>query len=171
MNSKILGIVPKRIMAFIVDFFILNFVVVQPLSLKIQGIVPLITSMGDLSIYLQQNPNVSKELNIFAILLAGLFFAYFVLLDYFVGQTLGKKLFKLRVVATGSYLGQIRLGNKITFLQALLRNAAVLPLFPFFLLWIVDPLTLLFKGERFSEKYAKTTVVDASGINLPKQKL
>ena len=148
----------KRVLAFLIDLFILNLVVLQPLSFKIQRIVPEGAAFGDLYSYFNQNPVLMNEANMISMLIIGLFFAYFFLLDWLLGQTLGKKLMGLVVVSRGSFL-YTHYGPKVTVLQAFVRNLALIPLFPFVLLWVLDPFYLFWKGRRLSDVYTKTDVV------------
>jgi uncharacterized RDD family membrane protein YckC len=50
-------------------------------------------------------------------------------------------------------------GN-LTFAQALLRNLFLLPFFPFYLLWLIEPLFYVFQGERLLEYWSKTETVE-----------
>lgn len=160
-------VVWKRFGAFLIDLFLLQFFVVQPLAFKIQRLIPAETSFRDISLYLQQQPELSKELNMLFLLLFGLIFAYFVVLEWSIGQTLGKKILNIRVVATGPFLSQQKPQGKITLLQAIVRNIPLLPVFPLIFLWVVDPLFLMIKKDRLTDRYVHTTVV----LCTPKQKV
>ena len=150
----------KRILAFLLDLLILNLVIIQPIAFRLQKVIPLTTvDITAVSAFLQAHPAVAKELDYLSVLAMLLIYSYFVLMEYFIGQTIGKKIMKLYVVATGPFLQHEKGNYKITFVQAMLRNVCVLPLFPLVLLWIIDPLYLLFKKERFSDNYAHTAVI------------
>ena len=160
MNFKI-SLLSKRFFAFLIDFFLLNIIIVQPLSLRIQSIVPEGTAFGDLYSYFNQNPTLLSEANVISLLIIVLFFLYFFLLDWLLGQTLGKKIMGLAVVSNGNFL-YVSYGKKVTVLQAFVRNLALLPLFPFVILWIVDPFYLVWKGKRLSDRYTKTDVISTA---------
>jgi uncharacterized RDD family membrane protein YckC len=157
MNFKI-SLLSKRFFAFLIDFFVLNVIILQPLSLRIQSVIPEGTAFGDLYSYFNQNPTLLSEANVISILIIVLFFSYFFLLDWLLGQTLGKKVMGLVVVSKGNFL-YAHYGTKVTIIQAFVRNLALLPLFPFVILWIVDPFYLVWKGKRVSDHYTKTDVV------------
>ncbi|MEM2138608.1 MAG: signal peptide peptidase SppA [Candidatus Woesearchaeota archaeon] len=50
--------------------------------------------------------------------------------------------------------------NSINIFQSILRNLFLIPLFPFYLLWIIDPVYLLMTKKRLSEKYSKTLLIE-----------
>lgn len=49
--------------------------------------------------------------------------------------------------------------QEITIPRALLRNCFILPFFPFYIFWVVEPLYLAFYKERFLEKITGTKTV------------
>jgi hypothetical protein len=53
----------------------------------------------------------------------------------------------------------------ITMPRALLRNCFVLPFFPFYVFWFVEPLYLAFYKERFLERITGTKTVFESEKN------
>ena len=81
-------------------------------------------------------------------------FMYFVLLEYSIGQTVGKILMSLKVVGEN---------DSVDFFQAMLRSLFLIPIFPLTALWIIDPVFLFFfskKRQRLSEYLSKTYVID-----------
>ncbi|MEM4397999.1 MAG: RDD family protein, partial [Candidatus Woesearchaeota archaeon] len=50
--------------------------------------------------------------------------------------------------------------SSINIFQSILRNLFLIPLFPFYLLWIIDPIYLLITKTRLSEKYSKTLLIE-----------
>lgn len=83
-----------------------------------------------------------------------LMMAYFVIFDWLLGQTVGKIVASIRVVGER---------GKPAFWQCLARNLMFVPLFPFPLLWILDPLFLLFSADRrrLSDRMSRTVEVVA----------
>ena len=125
----------KRLFAFVADLFILNFVVVYPFSELI-------------SYYNSGFTNISQGMYVIVVIISLLALGYFVLMEWYFKKTLGMML--LRIEASGN----------INFLTALTRHLYLVPMFPFSLLIIIDPLWLLFKGERLTEKITRTKTIE-----------
>ena len=87
--------------------------------------------------------------------------AYFVLLDYLLGQTVGMMIFDLRIISEGSAAGA-KASVDIGFFQSLLRNIFLIPAVPFIFLWLVDPIFAIFNknNQRLTELLSKTLVVE-----------
>jgi len=87
------------------------------------------------------------------ILLSILALFYFAILEYKLGQSIGKIFMNIKVIS---------ITKKLLFWQCIGRSLFLLPVFPFFLLWAIDPLFLFFnkKGQRLSEFLTKTKVVE-----------
>ena len=68
-------------------------------------------------------------------------------------QTIGKMLMKIYVVSDTKTLNPW---------QLLVRNLVFIPIFPFVLLWLIDPLFMFFTktNQRLSEILSKTRVVE-----------
>jgi len=79
--------------------------------------------------------------------------AYFSFFEYKLGQTPGMMLLKLKVISTESK-------KKLGFWKIVLRNIYVFPYFPFSILWVVEPLMIIFKRERILELMTKTKTVE-----------
>ena len=73
------------------------------------------------------------------------------------GQTIGKAVMKIYVVSDLS---------EMKAWQALTRSIAFIPLFPFFLLWLLDPLFMFFTktNQRLTEILSKTRVIEAYSL-------
>ena len=91
-------------------------------------------------------------------IIAVLSITYFTVLEYSIQQTLGKKLLNLKVIA---------LNKNPKIWQYWVRSLFLVPLFPFILLWFIDPLYLFFnkQGQRFTEQLSKTKVIQEVIIN------
>jgi len=74
---------------------------------------------------------------------------YFTFFEYYLSQSPGQLLMKIKVESD----------KDIGFFKSLLRNIYLLPLFPFYLLWIIEPLYLIFYKERLLEKITNTRTV------------
>ena len=143
----------KRIAAFFIDILIINFVVLIPFRRLFSGIIPkdysflqsysLLSSASSHAVLLN---SVSIAISIFVIL-------YFYLLERRTGQTIGKALMNIYVIGDG---------KAVKPWQILARSMFFIPVFPFFLLWVIDPLTMFFTrtNQRLSEILSKTRVVE-----------
>jgi uncharacterized RDD family membrane protein YckC len=78
---------------------------------------------------------------------------YFLLLEKKIGQTPGKMIFNISVAGES---GEVRLW------QLAIRSIFLIPIFPFFLLWVVDPLFMFFtkSSQRLSEILSRTKTVE-----------
>lgn len=148
----------KRMLAFVLDLFVIDFFLIsffQDVADRMLG-----SSAGFMATYslLEKNPAQANALfGIFMIMIL-LVLAYFVLLQYAAGQTIGCILFDMRVVAEA---GEKEFG-RAGFWQCLLRNLFLIPAVPFIFLWVIDPLYLVFarKGQRLTEWLSRTRVIE-----------
>jgi uncharacterized RDD family membrane protein YckC len=154
-ERKILNSAPvwKRIASFFIDLFIIELIIFGPFTSVIQNALPVNSDIMKNYELFTSNPDLINQLYLLFGIIFLLVFAYFVLFEYKLGQTPGKMIFRL-------YLSPVIKNEKISFLQILIRNAAVFPVFPFSLLWIIDPLYLIFTGKRLSDIFSKTQVVE-----------
>lgn len=142
----------KRILAFMIDFMILNFTVLFPFKSLFEGMVP-----EDLGF--SESLDIMSSTDMSGLIMSVTFFAsilmilYFTILEKKLGQSIGKILLNIRV--------ESELKEKKLW-QYLVRNLFLIPLFPFILLWILDPLFMLFSKDkkRLSEVLSKTKVVE-----------
>ena len=143
----------KRIAAFIFDLFIIEFVLAFPFQSIIKRIIPKDISYSAAYRLFSTNTQYTKLLTMVMIMLSLLALFYFTILEYKLGQTIGKILLNIKVVSEN---------KELKFWQCIARSLFLLPVFPFFLLWVIDPLYLFFnkKGQRLSEFLTKTKVVE-----------
>lgn len=124
------------------------------------------------------------------IIIGFLFFIYNFVLQYYLGQTLGMMMFNIRLVNVGAIERAKRTGHgasmnrdlkknddfnldtksKIskkqyisavpTAAQIFLRNIIFLPIIPFVVLWIVEPIYMLIKKERLLDSWIMIGVVE-----------
>jgi uncharacterized RDD family membrane protein YckC len=137
----------KRFLAFSFDLLILNFILIGPFAGWLETIAPAgmdgITSGSTL--------HGAAFVIIFIIFVIAMM--YFTLFDYLSGQSLGMMMFNLYTVDTD---------RKRTpgFWKCTGRNLAILPIFPFILLWIADPVFLAFKKTRISDLLTRSSVIE-----------
>lgn len=139
----------KRILAFLIDLLIIDFFIFGPFKKIIKSLVPAEAGLSAYS-YLASNPEISNILVAVSISSGILAMLYFAVLEWKLNQTVGKILLKLYVESDF---------KKLKFWQCLVRSMFVIPVFPFILLWIVDPIYLFWKNIRFSEAISKTKTI------------
>jgi uncharacterized RDD family membrane protein YckC len=139
----------KRLLAFLIDLVVLNLVVVYPFRALIARLIPA-GSIGELASALESSPGVLNQLNFVYITIGVLLYIYFTISESRLQQSLGKMLLGL----------QVKSGKESpSFWQIAVRNLFLLPVFPFVLLWLIDPLTLIFTKRRLSDIISKTSVI------------
>lgn len=145
----------KRLFAFIIDLMVINLVIIYPF----RGIFIKYFSGISLAQSLSSN-NIAVPTSAYFVMLiiSALALLYFSFFDYYLGQTPGKMLLKIKVISTKEK------DTSIGMWQALLRNCFVLPFFPFYIFWFVEPIYLAFYKERFLEKISSTKTVYDSDI-------
>ena len=138
------NIIFRRFLAFLLDILILDLIVAAPFRSLLN--VPL--SFQEAFRFLEQNSQVLFPIFFFMILFS---FFYFVIMEYLLGQTVGKMLLDLKVVSNQ---------GELSLAQVILRSLFLIPVFPFTLLWIMDPffMFIITKNRRFSEIISNTRV-------------
>ena len=142
----------KRLFAFIIDMFIINLILWMPFRGKIEMVMPKNMDFGQALEFSASNPGVTSVLSFMIIIMGLIALLYFALLEYKLGQTIGKILMKIFVISDKKRLG---------FFQALVRSMYLIFIFPFWLLFIIDPIFLLLNKnhQRLSEILSKTRTV------------
>ncbi len=145
----------KRICAFLMDVLILNIFVLYPFNVIIQNSIPEIPKDSSfLDTYRLIIGSLDLEyINLIIFVMSIFIILYFIFLEKKMSQTIGKKLMKLYLVS--------ETGDNVKIWQLIVRNIFFIPLFPFFLLWIIDPLFMFFSknNQRLTEILSKTKVV------------
>lgn len=159
----------KRVLAFIIDICILDIFVLSLLEGTVRKILGESSDYNAVIETLQRNPEYMQALTIIFALIVMLTLAYFVLLQYAAGQTVGAILLNIYVVQTGVVEEKSREKEyeRAGFLQCILRNSFLIPVIPFILFWVADPLYYFFakKNQRLSEYLSRTKVVEGFDIN------
>lgn len=147
----------KRILAFVLDLFILDFFVLGAFGTVAEKMLGT-TDIFVLTALAGQDSSMVRGLSMLAMLMVTIALMYFALLQYAAGQTIGGILFNLHVLEQTGEKEFRRAG----FWQCVLRNAFMIPAVPFIFLWVIDPLYLVFtkKGQRLTEWLSNTRVVE-----------
>lgn len=152
----------KRLAAFVIDLFILNFIALQPFRSLFSGKISS-SSIQDLYNLVMSNNSVFQMLYLSSVFIGFIILLYFVVMEWKTGQTIGKMIFGIYVVSTEEAKLKKKLGDRnLKFWQAIAENMMLIPIFPFFLLIVIDPIYMVFSREnqRLSEKIGKVMVVE-----------
>lgn len=143
----------KRIAAFFIDMAIINLVILFPFRSLFQNIIPKDYSFSEAYKLLSSSTDYTGFMTSVSLVMSVLVILYFLLLERRMSQTIGKMLMKVYVVSDN---------NALKAWQLLARNLVFIPIFPFVLLWVLDPLFMFFTktNQRLSEILSKTRVVE-----------
>ena len=143
----------KRAASFIADMIIIQLIIFSPFAGAIQSSIPVSSDfMGNYN-YFQSHPGIIDQLYAVIGLIFFLMFLYFTIFEYKMGQTPGKMIFRLYVAAADKK-------ESLSIWKVILRNLAVIPVIPFAALWIIDPVYMIFTGQRLSDVFSKTKVIE-----------
>jgi uncharacterized RDD family membrane protein YckC len=143
----------KRLIAFIIDLLIINLVILLPFKRIFERMIPETSSFSETLDFLSSNAELSSSITIIVLAVAFLTILYFMILGKKLNQTPGKMLFNLYVKSKT---------KDLKYWQLFVRSMFLIPVFPFVLLWIIDPLVMLFtkENQRLSEILSKTKTVE-----------
>ena len=147
------ALVWKRIAAFFIDMMIMNLVVLLPFRSLFQDIIPKDYSFSEAYKFLSSSTDYTSFISSVSFMMSVLIILYFFMLEKKMGQTIGKMLMNIYVASDNKALKAW---------QLLVRNFVFIPIFPFVLLWVIDPLFMFFTktNQRLSEILSKTRVVE-----------
>lgn len=138
----------QRLIAFGLDLIIINLTILAPFQTYLLGVL----KTDRITPAVLNNPEVLSMMYP-AVLFGAIFaFFYFSLLDYALGQTVGKIIMNLKVKSEK---------GRLSLFQSMLRNLIILPFFPFTFFWFADPIYYFFfrqKEQRLSEVLSKTKI-------------
>ena len=136
----------KRLLAYIIDVFIISVIIVTPFMSKFESIEP--ETLAE--VFASLSTMFSKEIILASIIISILTLFYWCFLEYKFGQTVGKVIMRTQVSSTNR--------KKLTLTQIITRNVSKLST----ILLVLDTIYLLVKrnDQRFTETIAKTTVVE-----------
>lgn len=143
----------KRLIAFIIGLIIINLTILFPFKRIFSKIVPETSSFSETFNFLNNNAELSAFLTFILSAIAFLTILYFIIMEKKLGQTPGKMLFNLYVTSQT---------KDLKYWQLFVRSMFLIPVFPFVLLWIIDPIVMFFtkENQRLSEILSRTKVVE-----------
>lgn len=147
----------KRIAAFLIDMLVLGLFVFIPFRGVFAGSVQEASFFESLK-NITTNEEIIKNFIPYYIAMSLLAFLYFFIMESKMRQTIGKKAMNLHVISDNKEMKKW---------QIFIRNLLFIPIFPFDLLIIIDPLFMLFKSsnQRLSEIFSRTKVIERYTIN------
>ncbi len=151
----------KRVVAFVIDFIIIELIIFSPIRAVLMKLVP----MADLAAL---QAVLTDDARLTAVLVGMLSFAgvlamlYFAILEYTVGMTLGKRLMRISVVSANGLRDNGPRDNGPRFWQCVVRSLFLVPISPLPLFWLLDPAFLIFSksNARLLERLSKTQTVE-----------
>lgn len=149
----------KRIIAFIIDILVIDFIILLPFKRIFDRIIPEIGSFSETMNFLRANAEYNTAITAIMLLISFLTILYFMILEKKLGQSVGKMLFGLYVQSQT---------KDLNYWQLFVRSMFLIPIFPFILLWIIDPIAMLFtkENQRLSEILSRTKVVEEYKIQV-----
>ena len=143
----------KRFIAFFIDMLIINLIVLFPFRKLFLNIIPKDYSFSEAYGLFSTSTNYTGFITSVSFVMSVLIILYFLMMEREMGQTIGKMIMKIYVVSDN---------NILKTWQLLARNAVFIPIFPFVLLWVLDPLFMFFTktNQRLTEILSKTRVVE-----------
>lgn len=145
----------RRTAAFLTDLLLINIVIISQFGTALQGYMRNITLEKGIT----GQVTLPSGLYVMLFVISLLALLYFTFFEYYLGQTVGDMLFKIKTISLK------RPDGKISLWTAAVRNCYIIPFFPFYIFWFVEPMHLAFYKERFLERITitKTVMVSVSG--------
>ena len=149
----------KRIAAFFIDMAVINLFVLFPFRKLFESIVPKNYSFSEAYRFLGSSADFTGFISSVSFVMSIFIILYFYLLEKKMHQTIGKYIMKIYVISDNDELKKW---------QLLVRNIIFIPVFPFILLWLADPLFMLFNksNQRLSEILSRTRVVQKYSMGM-----
>jgi len=143
----------KRLIAFLIDLFIINLIILFPFKRVFEKIFPDTGSFSKTVDFLSNNSAYGTSITTIILMIALLSILYFMIFEKKLQQSPGKILFNLYVESQT---------KDLKYWQLFVRSMFLIPLFPFVLLWFIDPIVMFFNkdSQRLSEILSKTKVVE-----------
>ncbi|HIJ18251.1 TPA: RDD family protein [Candidatus Woesearchaeota archaeon] len=148
-GTEVPALLWKRAAAFVIDAAIVYAILFLAIGGKLATALPDAASFAESYALMAE----SSILNWVSVIFSLMLLLYFLLLERRFGQSIGKMAMGLHVQSDSGH---------ISFWQHLGRAMFLIPVFPFMVLWIADPIAMLFtrNNRRLSEIVSKTRVVE-----------
>src|SRR3989338_9700859 len=143
----------KRTFAFLIDFLIIDLIIISPFKKILNSLILPNINPSSINLIFESNPDLLSQISTLIIIVSILSIMYFSILQLKLRQTLGMMLFNLWIYSDN---------KEISIFKLILSNITFMPIFPFILLWIIDPIFLIFSAskQRLMQKLAGVYVVE-----------
>jgi uncharacterized RDD family membrane protein YckC len=136
----------KRALAFVYDLIIINLIIFWPFERLFSKYISNMNIFSNASITYSFPPKIYYAIFFISILAL----LYFTFMEYYLSQTLGMMLLNIKAIGPAEDIG---------FWKSMARNCFILPFFPFYILWFVEPLHLAFYKDRLLERLTHTRTI------------
>lgn len=142
----------KRVLAYLLDSFIVSFLVVSPFQPLLER--PKIESISELAGYMGSNLHVSGKIFVLTLIIGLLTILYWAVFEYYFQQTIGSLIMKIKIQST--------LKKPMSFYQSFIRNITKISVF----VLIIDSLYIYISRthQRYLEKMSNTEVVEEAFV-------
>jgi uncharacterized RDD family membrane protein YckC len=146
----------KRMFAFLIDLFIIDLVAGFSLRSLLTGLIPE-TSFIESFNYLASNSQLTSTISLITFFFGFIALLYFALLEYKLGQSIGKMLMNIKVESDT---------DSLTFFACMIRSMFLIMITPLIFLWIIDPFFMFFTKDkrRLSEILSKTRTISVYAL-------
>jgi len=146
----------RRILAFVLDLLVIDVVIAGPFKGKLSSILPEAASFSDVQNVMQSSQLLIAQVSSIIFAISVLSLLYFSVMQTMLSQTVGMMILNIFVIKQDKKIAPP------TLWQSIIRNIFVFPFFPFFVLWITEPLFLIFSRSkmRMLEVLSKTVTVE-----------
>lgn len=143
----------KRLIAFIIDILLINLIILFPFRGLFDSIIPQSGSFSKTFEFLSANSDYTGAITIIMFGVAFITISYFMVFEKKLGQSVGKMILNLYVESSK---------KDLKYWQLFVRSMFLIPVFPFILLWLIDPIVMLFtkENQRLSEILSNTKTVE-----------
>jgi hypothetical protein len=150
----------RRLLAFILDLLVIDMIIAEPFKKLLSSWIPEMTGFSQFQTLVQSSESFIAQISSTILVISILALLYFSVMQSILSQTVGMMILNIFVIRQEKKI------NKPTLWQCIVRNVFVFPFFPFFVLWLTEPLFLVFSRQRMRmlEVLSKTiTVEEISG--------
>lgn len=138
----------RRLGSLLIDLLLLDLLITAPFTPLFSRIV------GEASVSAAWGAVYTGREMAAVIIIFLLIYVYYVLFEYLLGQTIG-----MMVMGT-------RVSGEIGVWRLLVRNSFILPFFPFIILWVIEPVSILLRKRSTMEMITETRTLHQRQIIL-----
>lgn len=151
----------KRILAFVIDLLVIDLIIISPFRSIFEKLLSSELSFTTARAYFELNPELLNKLTGIIVIISILVISYFSVLQFKIRQTLGMMIFNLWIYTED---------KQLSLWKCLISNISFIPIFPFIILWIIDPIFLGFSvsKQRLMQKLTGIYIVEEAIVGFSK---